>query len=215
MTSKIRSSIDGNDPPDLGGGIRQAGFCQRHPLHDAPGSGHHSGREIRDADTAEMAFRAAMTGPSGVFHPAHQFGAGGHPAPARYPACCPTSWPATSSASSRSAWCGACFPLPQTLSRRSPRMQAAGHRSAASRHRSLSRGRLRLTASTRAIGGAIAIMEMLRLDNDIDDSSAAARHSARFATWRATRLPPLVRRRPAARARTAPPRSKRSVASST
>ena len=40
--------------------------------------------EIRDAETAEMAFRARDDRPSGVFDPAHQLGHRRHPAPARH-----------------------------------------------------------------------------------------------------------------------------------
>ena len=38
------------------------GFRERHTLNDAPGPGHHPGRRNPRQDTAEMAFRAAMTG---------------------------------------------------------------------------------------------------------------------------------------------------------
>ena len=61
--------------------------------------------EIRDQETAEMAFRAAMTGHQ-VYSTLHTNSVDRRdPAPAWTWACCPTSWPATSSASSRSAWC--------------------------------------------------------------------------------------------------------------
>jgi energy-coupling factor transporter ATP-binding protein EcfA2 len=63
--------------------------------------------EVRDQETAEMAFRAAMTGTrcSPRCTPTRRW--------ARFRGCStsassPTSWPATSSASSPSAWCACC-----------------------------------------------------------------------------------------------------------
>ena len=60
--------------------------------------------EIRDEATAEMAFRAAMTGHQ-VYSTLHTNSAlGAIPATARHRPETRASWPATSSASSRSAW---------------------------------------------------------------------------------------------------------------
>jgi general secretion pathway protein E/type IV pilus assembly protein PilB len=63
--------------------------------------------EIRDEETAEMAFAAAMTGHQ-VYSTLHTNSAIGAIRACSTSACCPTSWPATSSASSPSAWCASC-----------------------------------------------------------------------------------------------------------
>jgi general secretion pathway protein E/type IV pilus assembly protein PilB len=63
--------------------------------------------EIRDKETAEMAFAAAMTGHQ-VYSTLHTNSAIGAIRACSTSACWPTSWPATSSASSPSAWCASC-----------------------------------------------------------------------------------------------------------
>jgi energy-coupling factor transporter ATP-binding protein EcfA2 len=86
----------------------QARFRQRHPRHDAPGPRRDPGRrDPRPRDRRDGVPRRDDR-PSGVLHAPHQFGGGRVSAPARHRHPAPTSSRATSSASWRSAWCGAC-----------------------------------------------------------------------------------------------------------
>ena len=108
--------------------------------------------EVRDKETAEMAFRAAMTGHQ-VFTTLHTNSALGAFRGCSTSASSPTSWRATSSASSLSAWCGCCA---TTARRPTPRPRKSGCCSArwATGFRTCTAPWAARTATTRATGAA-------------------------------------------------------------
>ena len=89
---------DGDDPPDLGERGGEARLRLGHPLDDAPGPGRDpGGRDARPGDRRDGVPRGDDR-PPGVLDAAHQLLHRRGAAPAWTWACCPTSWPATSSA---------------------------------------------------------------------------------------------------------------------
>ena len=138
--------------------------------------------EIRDEETAEMAFRAAMTGHQ-VYTTLHTNSAlGAIPAPARHRHRCPTSWPATSSASSRSAWCAGCARTARRPTRPTPEeRQLLGVDGRRAGSRSTARWAAS-SATTRATGAASRSWRCCSMDAEIDElvaRRATARETAR------------------------------------
>ena len=122
--------------------------------------------EVRDQDTAEMAFRAAMTGHQVYHDAAHQFGGRRVSRACSTSASCPTSSPATSSASSRSAWCACCAALQGSV-RPEPRRAPAARRGR--RPRSIYRPVGCEQCDYQGYSGRTAILEILRMDGDLDE----------------------------------------------
>ncbi|WP_434735526.1 ATPase, T2SS/T4P/T4SS family [Candidatus Accumulibacter necessarius] len=84
-------------------------------------------------------------------------------------ASCPTSWPATSSASSPSGWCGACACTARCPTRPKRTRRACSATWPRDRDRSSTAPAAASAASSRAIAGRLAIMELLRINGDMDE----------------------------------------------
>ncbi len=141
--------------------------------------------EVRDKDTAEMAFRAAMTGHQ-VFTTLHTNSALGAFPGYSTSASCLTSLPATSSASSRSAWCACCAPYCKEAMRRPhEERQILGPAAEDTRHiyRAVGCGK----CNNKGYKGRSAVMELLVMDSDMDELVA------RRATARELRTAALAR----------------------
>ena len=147
--------------------------------------------EIRDDETAEMAFRAAMTGHQVYLDAAHQLGDRRHSAPARYRHPARHHGRQHRSASSPSAWCAGCAVTAGVLDGTVRRRSAACWRWATTTSDgALYRRRGCEHCGPQGYRGRLAIMEMLRMDGDLDELIArratAARDRAACAWTRAS-----------------------------
>ncbi|MCK7493176.1 MAG: Flp pilus assembly complex ATPase component TadA [Comamonadaceae bacterium] len=192
-----------HDPPDLGGRGGQARLRQRHPLDDAPGPGRHPGRRDPRRGHRRNGLPRRHDRPPGVFHAAHQLGARRDPAPARHRHPARHHGRQHHRRRSPSAWCAGCARTASTpYQRRAARAAAARRRPPTAARRSSIAPAGCERCDFQGYRGRQAIMELLRMDADLDELVARRATAARNPQRRAGQgLPPAGRGRPAPRAR--------------